>query len=152
MDGIVTTFAVVSGAVGGGFATEVILVLGISNILADAISMGLGDALSTVAENEVCFPITLLLDIQPSPFLHYNPISLSLSSLLSLLFFSPPSSPPYFLYPVPPLILFGCTFTLLPTRAIHAYKKVSLSSHLRLNPYFFLCIVSRKRLHLLVTL
>lgn len=52
LDGIVTTFAVVSGATGGGLSTGVILVLGFSNIFADALSMGVGDALSTKAENE----------------------------------------------------------------------------------------------------
>lgn len=52
LDGICTTFAVVSGANGGGLGTGVILVLGVSTILADALSMGLGDALSTKAENE----------------------------------------------------------------------------------------------------
>ena len=52
LDGIVTTFAVVSGATGGGLGTDVILVLGFSNILADALSMGVGDALSSKAEQE----------------------------------------------------------------------------------------------------
>ena len=44
-DGIVTTFAVVAGVVGAGFATEVIIVLGIANMVADGISMALGDFL-----------------------------------------------------------------------------------------------------------
>ena len=52
LDGIVTTFAVVSGATGGGLGIDVILVLGFSNILADALSMGVGDALSNKAEQE----------------------------------------------------------------------------------------------------
>ena len=52
MDGIITTFAVVSGATGGGLGIDVILILGFSNIIADALSMGVGDALSTKAENE----------------------------------------------------------------------------------------------------
>ena len=47
-----STFAVVSGATGGGLGVNVILILGFSNIIADAISMGVGDALSTKAENE----------------------------------------------------------------------------------------------------
>lgn len=51
LDGIITTFAVVSGATGGGFGVEVILVMGFSNMFADALSMGMGDALSTMAEN-----------------------------------------------------------------------------------------------------
>ena len=52
LDGIITTFAVVSGAVGGGLSVDVILILGFSSVLADALSMGVGDALSTKAENE----------------------------------------------------------------------------------------------------
>lgn len=52
LDGIITTFAVVAGASGGGLGTNVILILGFSNIFADALSMGMGDALSTKAENE----------------------------------------------------------------------------------------------------
>ena len=44
-DGIVTTFAVVAGVVGAGFATEIIIVLGIANMVADGISMAIGDFL-----------------------------------------------------------------------------------------------------------
>lgn len=44
-DGIVTTFAVVAGVVGAGFATEIIIVLGIANMVADGISMAVGDFL-----------------------------------------------------------------------------------------------------------
>eukprot|EP00954_Amorphochlora_amoebiformis_P020907 1342784-Amorphochlora_amoeboformis.AAC.1 len=51
LDGIITTFAVVSGAAGGGFGIDVILVLGFANMFADALSMGMGDALSTKAAN-----------------------------------------------------------------------------------------------------
>lgn len=52
LDGIVTTFAVVSGAAGGGFDVRVVLALGFSTMFADALSMGVGDALSTMASNE----------------------------------------------------------------------------------------------------
>jgi DNA damage-binding protein 1 len=52
MDGIITTFAVVAGARGGGYTTEIVLVLGFSSLFADALSMGMGDALSTKAQNE----------------------------------------------------------------------------------------------------
>jgi len=52
LDGIITTFAVVSGATGGGFGVDVIMVLGFSNMVADALSMGVGDAMSTKAEND----------------------------------------------------------------------------------------------------
>jgi len=52
LDGILTSFAIVSGAAGGQLSTEVVLILGFSNILADALSMGVGEFLSTKAECE----------------------------------------------------------------------------------------------------
>lgn len=51
MDGIITTFAVVAGVQGASLAIGVVLVLGFANLLADGLSMGLGDAVSTTAEN-----------------------------------------------------------------------------------------------------
>eukprot|EP00657_Telonema_sp_P-1_P012722 TRINITY_DN9468_c0_g1_i1.p1 TRINITY_DN9468_c0_g1~~TRINITY_DN9468_c0_g1_i1.p1 ORF type:complete len:357 (+),score=101.54 TRINITY_DN9468_c0_g1_i1:107-1177(+) len=53
LDGIITTFAVVAGATGGHLDTSVILILGVSNMFADGVSMGMGDAISTKAENEM---------------------------------------------------------------------------------------------------
>jgi len=50
LDGIITTFAIVSGVAGANLSTEVMLVLGFANLLADAISMGFGDYLSSQAE------------------------------------------------------------------------------------------------------
>lgn len=44
-DGIVTTFAVVAGVVGAGLSTKVILILGIANMVADGLSMAVGDFL-----------------------------------------------------------------------------------------------------------
>ncbi|OGN29041.1 MAG: hypothetical protein A3A33_00075 [Candidatus Yanofskybacteria bacterium RIFCSPLOWO2_01_FULL_49_25] len=45
-DGIITTFAVVSGAVGAGLSPLVIIMLGLANLIADGISMGLSNFLS----------------------------------------------------------------------------------------------------------
>lgn len=50
MDGIVTTFAVVAGAVGGNLGIKPILILGFSNLLADGFSMAVGDYLSSTTE------------------------------------------------------------------------------------------------------
>lgn len=50
-DGIITTFAIVSAAVGGGFSTTVILVLGVANLLADGFSMAASNFLGTRSEN-----------------------------------------------------------------------------------------------------
>lgn len=44
-DGIITTFAVVAGVVGAGLPVTTILILGIANMIADGISMALGDYL-----------------------------------------------------------------------------------------------------------
>jgi len=53
LDGIITTFAVVAGAGGGGLSISTVLIMGFSSLVADALSMGVGDALSSKAESEV---------------------------------------------------------------------------------------------------
>lgn len=41
-----TTFAVVAGSTGAGFGSNIILILGIANLVADGFSMGVGAYLS----------------------------------------------------------------------------------------------------------
>jgi len=54
LDGILTSFAIVAGAVGANLSPAAILAMGISNVLADALSMGAGEYLSSRAyENYV---------------------------------------------------------------------------------------------------
>ena len=50
---IITTFAVVAGAGGGGLSVSTVLIMGFSSLVADALSMGVGDTLSSKAESEV---------------------------------------------------------------------------------------------------
>jgi VIT1/CCC1 family predicted Fe2+/Mn2+ transporter len=52
LDGVVTTFAVVSGVVGASLGSEVILILGLANLLADGFSMASGAYLSTKSDLE----------------------------------------------------------------------------------------------------
>lgn len=52
LDGILTSFAIVAGSAGGNLSPNVVLVLGFSNIFADALSMGVGEFLSSKANNE----------------------------------------------------------------------------------------------------
>ena len=52
LDGILTSFAIVAGSAGGRLPPSVVLILGFSNIFADALSMGVGEFLSSKAENE----------------------------------------------------------------------------------------------------
>lgn len=52
IDGCVTTFAVVAGAVGGGFSSLVILVLGFANLIADGFSMAVSNYQNIKSERE----------------------------------------------------------------------------------------------------
>jgi VIT1/CCC1 family predicted Fe2+/Mn2+ transporter len=52
LDGIVTTFAVVSGVAGAGLGSGIILILGLANLLADGLSMAAGAYLSLKSERE----------------------------------------------------------------------------------------------------
>ena len=52
LDGIITTFAVVAGVAGASLQPAIVLILGFANLIADGISMAIGDYLSTRAEQE----------------------------------------------------------------------------------------------------
>jgi VIT1/CCC1 family predicted Fe2+/Mn2+ transporter len=52
LDGIVTTFAVVSGVAGANLGSGVVLILGLANLLADGVSMAVGSYLSSKSERE----------------------------------------------------------------------------------------------------
>jgi vacuolar iron transporter family protein len=51
-DGIVTTFAVVSGVAGGQLSTLAVLVIGAANLAADGVSMGIGNFLAIRADEQ----------------------------------------------------------------------------------------------------
>ncbi|MEX2160661.1 MAG: VIT1/CCC1 transporter family protein [Anaerolineales bacterium] len=52
LDGIVTTFAVVSGVAGAQLSSDIVLILGLANLFADGFSMAVGSYLSTQSEQE----------------------------------------------------------------------------------------------------
>ena len=52
IDGSITTFAVVSGVAGAALSSGVLLILGLANLIADGISMAVGDYLSSKAEKD----------------------------------------------------------------------------------------------------
>jgi len=52
MDGIVTTFAVVAGSAGADLSISIILILGMSNLFADGLSMSIGSFLSKKSEQD----------------------------------------------------------------------------------------------------
>ena len=49
-DGIITTFAVVSGVAGGALSHTAVLVIGAANLAADGVSMGVGNLMAIRAE------------------------------------------------------------------------------------------------------
>ena len=51
-DGIVTTFAVVSGVAGAALDPTIVLILGLANLLADGFSMGMSNFLSRRSERD----------------------------------------------------------------------------------------------------
>jgi VIT1/CCC1 family predicted Fe2+/Mn2+ transporter len=52
LDGVITTFAIVAGVAGASLSAGVVLILGFANLIADGLSMAIGDYLSTKAEQE----------------------------------------------------------------------------------------------------
>ncbi|KAL1499167.1 hypothetical protein AB1Y20_013678 [Prymnesium parvum] len=52
LDGILTSFAIIAGAVGAHIGTSGLLAMGVSNVLADALSMSVGEFLSTRSYNK----------------------------------------------------------------------------------------------------
>lgn len=52
-DGIITTFAVVAGVAGAGLSPQIVLILGLANLIADGFSMGVGDYLGERSEADL---------------------------------------------------------------------------------------------------
>lgn len=51
-DGIITTFAVVAGVAGAQLSSNIVLILGFANLLADGLAMAIGNYLGTKSEQE----------------------------------------------------------------------------------------------------
>ena len=75
-DGIITTFAVVAGVAGGGLPLVVVLVAGVANLLADGLSMAVGNYLSIRSVESV-------LESQGLPEEEASPIRHGLATFLS---------------------------------------------------------------------
>jgi len=52
-DGIITTFAVVAGVAGAGLEPQIVIILGIANMIADGLSMGMSDYLGERSEQRM---------------------------------------------------------------------------------------------------
>jgi VIT1/CCC1 family predicted Fe2+/Mn2+ transporter len=68
-DGIITTFAVVAGVAGGGLSLRVVLVIGAANLVADGLSMAVGNYLS-IRSHESVLETQDLPEEEASPIRH----------------------------------------------------------------------------------
>ena len=75
MDGIVTTFAVVTAAIGGGLSHGVIIILGLANLFSDGFSMATSNFLSKESEKDLDQTYTV------------KPTASSLSTFVAFVFF-----------------------------------------------------------------
>jgi len=93
-DGIITTFAVVSGVAGGQLSQLAVLVVGAANLAADGVSMGVGNLLAIRAD-EQAREADGLPELESDPWKH---------GLATLLAFVAAGSVPLLSYvlPVPP--------------------------------------------------
>ena len=68
-DGIITTFAVVAGVTGGALSSRAVLIVGVANLLADGMSMGVGNYLS-IRSHEALRAAQGLPEEEASPVRH----------------------------------------------------------------------------------
>lgn len=68
-DGIITTFAVVAGGTGGALTARTVIVIGVANLLADGISMGVGNYLA-IRSNESVRAALNLAEEETNPARH----------------------------------------------------------------------------------
>ena len=68
-DGVITTFAVVAGVTGGTLQSRAVLVLGVANLFADGLSMGVGNYLG-IRSDERVREAQRLPELEASPIRH----------------------------------------------------------------------------------
>ncbi|MFN2447405.1 MAG: VIT1/CCC1 transporter family protein [Vicinamibacterales bacterium] len=68
-DGVITTFAVVAGVTGGSLSTRAVLIVGIANLVADGLSMGVGNYLG-IRSQESARKAQHLTEEEPFPVRH----------------------------------------------------------------------------------
>jgi VIT1/CCC1 family predicted Fe2+/Mn2+ transporter len=116
-DGIITTFAVVSGVAGGQLSQLAVLVVGAANLAADGVSMGVGNFLAIRAD-ERAREADGLPELERHPWKH---------GLATLLAFVAAGAIPLAPYVIPMLsiqlqistaLTFGALFTLGAARAL----------------------------------
>lgn len=117
-DGLVTTFAVVSGVAGGSLSHLAILVIGVATLAADGMSMGTGNLLAIRAD-ERARQADDLPELERYPWKHGFATLLAFiaAGTVPLLPFLLPVSPPTRLT-ASTILTFGCLFLFGAARAV----------------------------------
>ncbi len=115
-DGIITTFAVVAGVSGGGLSLRVVLIIGAANLLADGLSMAVGNYLSIRAHESV-------LEVENLPEEEAFPIRHGIATFLAFVVAGAVPLLPYAI-PAPPFDRFALSsaLTLLTLFAVGAAR------------------------------
>ena len=115
-DGVITTFAVVAGVAGGGLPLRVVLIVGAANLLADGLSMAVGNYLSIRAHESV-------LEAQELPEEEASPLRHGTATFLAFVLAGAVPLVPYML-PRLPFDRFGASIalTLLALFAVGASR------------------------------
>lgn len=93
-DGIITTFAVVAGVAGGGLPLYAVLIVGFANLLADGLSMGVGNYLAIRAHESV-------LEAKALPGQEASPMRHGLATFLAFVCAGAIPLAPYMMRPLP---------------------------------------------------
>jgi VIT1/CCC1 family predicted Fe2+/Mn2+ transporter len=120
-DGIITTFAVVAGVAGGGLSLRVVLIVGAANLLADGLSMAVGNYLSIRSHESV-------LEAQELPEEETYPLRHAGATFLAFVMAGTVPLVPYML-PILPADRFGASIglTLLAMFAVGASRALVAS-------------------------
>lgn len=126
IDGVVTTFAVVSGVKGASLSATIILILGFANLLGDGFSMAVGKYLSDKAQLDH-LKNKKLENIEINPFLGgwYTFLSFNLLGLVPLLGYI---IAPMLGYSMDETFIITCVFTLLSLFLIGVVKGYVVST------------------------
>ena len=106
-DGIITTFAVVAGVTGGSLTARAVLIVGAANLVADGLSMGVGNYLSIRSSESA-------LEAQNLPEQEARPTRHGLATFLAFVFIGALPLVPYVL---PVLAIDRFVFSVLLTFA-----------------------------------
>lgn len=121
-DGIVTTFAVVTGVTGAGLGVRTILIMGMANLLADGISMGASNYLSIRSDEAV-------REARGEPVLEAFPLRHALATIVAFVIAGAVPLLPYVVAPPDARLPAAVAGTLVTLFAVGALRSAITQLH-----------------------